>query len=83
VAPGLFHFNRKERKMRELTQSEIIQVTGGRNDLWRNMSDQYRDTTDKFSDPDFWRNWFRELPDLYREAINSATEMFCIATGDC
>ena len=28
-APGLCHFNRKERKMRELTQSEIVAVAGG------------------------------------------------------
>ena len=82
-APGLCHFNRKEHKLSELTQSEIIQVTGGRNDLWRDMPDQSQDPSDKLSDPNFWRTWFRELPDLYREAINSVTEMFCIATGDC
>ena len=29
VAPGLCHFNRKERKMRELTQNELNAVSGG------------------------------------------------------
>ena len=30
VAPGLCHFNRKERKIRELTQNELNTVSGGK-----------------------------------------------------
>ena len=68
VAPGLCHFNRKERKMRELTQNELSEVSGG-----GPLYPWYEDICSIVDD----------LPNLYRSVINSTTEMICIGTGDC
>jgi hypothetical protein len=67
-APGLCHFNRKEHKMSELTQSELSEVSGG--------GPLYPWCEDICSIVD-------DLPNLYRLVINSMTEMICIGTGDC
>lgn len=57
-----------ERKIRELTQNELSEVSGG--------GPLYPWCEDICSIVD-------DLPNLYRFVINSMTEMICIGTGDC
>lgn len=53
--------------MRELTEAEIKQVSGGGvSETWAGI-----------------RQVIRELPDAYREAIQSTTDMMCTGTGNC
>ena len=57
--------------MRELTQIEVEHVSGGILD---------------FDIERIWKNIrtvIRELPDAYKDAIASTTEMMCTATGKC
>ena len=57
-----------ERKIRELTQNELSEFSGG--------GPLYPWCEDICSIVD-------DLPNLYRLVINSMTEMICIGTGDC
>lgn len=54
--------------MRELNNTDIEQVSGGT--IW---IDTWKDI----------RQIIKELPDAYRDAIGSVTDMMCTATGNC
>lgn len=55
--------------MRELTQVEIENVSGGVIDLGKLWGD--------------FRRIIRELPSAYQDAITSTADMMCIGTGNC